>query len=240
MTVATTNTYELNIGSIAKLAYRKAGLLNAYQGVPAEMMNAAVDALTLIVNGSQAKGLFARVIEFFPVSLLTGVSSYTLPNTILDVIGDGMFFPVGQTYLSGTGGIPVAIMQRDEWTNLTDKSSQSRPTRYYPHRTGETVELRLWPPPSVSENGATVTFQTHRYRMDVRDTTKVADYERYWSQYLVFALAKELARENSMPTEKVLDLAREAKEALDECKSMAKQRGPEQFTFECRTGWSGR
>lgn len=240
MTVSATSAFVFNIGEICKMAYRNAGLLSAYQGVPEAMASAARDALQMVVNATQAKGLFARVVEFYSVTLVTGTFAYSLPSSVLDVVGDGMFVPVGQTYTTAIGAIPVSIMQRDEYNNLTDKLSQSRPTRYYPHRTADLIEVRVWPPPSTTENGATVTFQTHRFRADVRDANATVDYERYWTQYLVYALSCELARQNSMPMERILELKSSAKEALEECKAMAKQRGPEQFSYDCRTGWAGR
>jgi hypothetical protein len=240
VTISASTNFEFNVGEICKLAYRNAGLLSPYQGVSDPLAGAARDALQLVVNASQAKGLFARVVEFTNVTLASGTSRYTLATSILDVAGDGAFIPVGQSLTAASGEMPVASMQRDEWQGLSAKNVTSRPTRYYAHKTASAVELRLWPTPSSTEDGATVRFQTHRFRADVRDAAATVDYERYWTQYLVLALAAELSRQNSMPMERVLELKASAREALEECKAQSKQRGPEQLTVSCRTGWANR
>lgn len=244
LTVSTSTTFEFDIGQICLQAYRDAGLVSVYQGLNESQSSAARDVLQRIVNGSQAKGLFARVVEFVNVTLVAGTWAYTLSASVLDVIGDAMFIPVGQSVTappstSATSETAIQMVQRDRWNNISNKATTGRPTLYYPHRTASTVELRLWPVPSSTEAGATVRFQTHRFRADVRDANATVDYERYWTDYLILALASGLARQHSL-MDRYGMLKKEADEKLDECKAYSKQRGPQRIVLGHRSAWSSR
>lgn len=244
LTVSSTATFEFDIGAICLQAYRDAGLVSIHQGLTETQSSAARDLLQRIVNGSQAKGLFARVVEFYTVTLVTGTWAYTFPTNILDVLGDAMFIQAGMSVTappstSATNETVVQMVQRDRWNGISNKSATGRPTMYYPHRTASHVEARIWPVPSTTENAASIRFQTHRFRADVRTATATVDYERYWTDYLILALGSGLARQHSL-MDRYGMLKREAEEKLEECKAYSKQRGPQRVTLGHRTAWGNR
>lgn len=244
LTVSTSVSFEFDIGDICTQAYRDCGILSIYQSLNDNQASAARDILQRIVNGSQAKGLFARVVEFVNVAMVTGTWAYTLSASVLDVVGDAMFIAAGQSVTlppstSSSSETMVQMIQRDRWNGISNKSATGRPTMYYPHRTASLVECRVWPVPSSVESGATIRFQTHRFRADVRDANATVDYERYWTDYLILALGSGLARQNSL-MDKYAMLAREANDKLEECKAYSKQRGPQKITLGHRTAWGSR
>jgi len=237
MTISSDTSFEFDIASIFVMAYREAGVINPNQGITPAQSNAARDELSRIVMGSQAKGLFAKVVKFESVTLISGQSTYTMPGEVLDVVGTAMFVPlVG----SLAGESQVQIMQRDEYQTITNKDTTARPSRYFPSRVNEGISCILWPIPGAAEDGATVRFQTHRIRANVRDTTATIDYEQYWVDAMTTDLAYRLAKANAMPIAERETLRRDAKEKYDECRPMAMQRGPQQFVVAHRTSWSSR
>src|SRR6266566_2167675 len=96
MTVSSTSSFEFNIGQICLMAYRDAGVVSIYQNLTDAQGSAARDLLQRIVNSSQSKGLFARTMDFSNVTLVAGQFGYTMPNSVLDVVGTAMFIAPGQ------------------------------------------------------------------------------------------------------------------------------------------------
>lgn len=237
MTISSSTSFEFDITTICKMAYREAGLLNPNMNMSAAEAGAAIDELQRMVMGSQAKGLFAKVVKFELVPLQATVSTYTMPQSTLDVVGDGMFVPAAGT---NAGESRVALMQRAEYQAITNKETQARPNRYFPQRTGELVQVIFWPIPSTLEAGASVRLQTHRIRANVREGTATLDYEQYWVDYMATELAYRLAKAGGMPPDVRADLFRDAEKKYLEVKPMAMQRGSQQFTHSHPTGWGSR
>lgn len=244
MTISTSTSFEFNIGQICLMAFRDAGVVSIYGSLTPEQGSAARDLLQRIHNGLQAKGLFARTVDFANVTLITGQFGYTMPNSVLDVMGTAMFIAPGQPVTASpatesTTEIQVSEIQRDEWQSLSSKSASAQPTQYYAHRTGANVEVRYWPVPSSSESGGTIRHQVHRFRADVRDANATVDYERYWTEYLTLALAAGIAMQNSL-LDKYRLLKAASEEKLTACLSYSKERGSQRFSMGHTTGWGNR
>lgn len=240
MTVSTSSTLEFNLSQIALLAYQKAGIVGPQGlGITSAQATHALQHLELIVKTSEARGLFAKSIGFTYVTLVAATSTYTLAGTVLDVIEDGAFIPVGQPLTGASGETPVTYITREKWQGLSAQNATGRPTMYFPDRTGATIVVNVWPIPD-SGNAGTIRLQTHRLRADVTDGSKTLDFEAYWQEYFVAELGAQLALSHSMNLARVQYLKLEAKEKLDICRAYSNQRGPQQFVMAHRVGGSRR
>ncbi len=239
MTVSTSSTFTFSIGQIVTMAYRGAALLTAYQSPTLQQTGVALDEFERIVNSTQAKGLFARTVDFYNLQpLVENQFVYTVPLNILDVVGAGMYIDLTQTDISrASAETQVLPMSRETWQELSGKGAQGRPTMYYPHRVSDQVQIYIWPLPSAVEAGGAIRFQIHRYRADVRDPSATTDYERFWVDWLTSELSARLAKANGMSIQRIQLLMADAASKLRDCRGMSNQRVSQQFVPRHRAGY---
>lgn len=236
MTVSTTNTFEFDISGIALLAYRKAGLVSLYTALTDPQAKYAMDELDLVVRSTHTDGLFAKVMRFEQVTLVAGTSNYTLPTYVLDLDGDGAFVPVGQPTSGGAvGETPVRPISREKWQALSNQGASGRPVEYFTDRTGSAIVVYVWPIPDAG-NAGTIRFQAHRLRANAREGQATLEFEPYWQEYFVTALASRLAMSHSLGLGRVKMLRDEAEELLKRCNAQSQQRGAQQFSVAHRSG----
>jgi hypothetical protein len=234
LTVSSTNTFEFKISGLALLAYRKAGVISIYQSMTDQQASYAYDELDLLVRSTQTMGLFAKVMRLDLVTLQTGVRNYTLDADVLDVDGDGAFIPVGETLTAANGETPVKPISRERWQG-SSHGATGRPVEYFTDRTGSQVVLYLWPTPDAS-NAGTLRIQSHRLRANMRDGQATPDFEPYWQEYFVAALAQRIATSHSLALPRVSMLRQEAQDLLERCRGQSQQRGSQQFVLGHRSG----
>lgn len=235
MTIASTPTLDLDVNRIILLAYREAGLLNAYMGYTEEQRQAALYFLELVVEGLGAESRFARTVDERNVTLVDGTFEYDMPADCLDVLDSARFIDVSYTDVDKAVEIPVRQIDREAWGGITAKNATGRPTMYYADRSAVPVKVRLWPIPSSTEAGATIKFLIHRLRATVLGGTTAPDFEQYWNKYLVFELAHHLARSSNRSSAN--DLERIALQTLQRCRGSSNQSTNQTFIVRHRTGW---
>lgn len=237
MTIDTSRTFEFNIGQIITLAYRQAGILSLYQSPSDAQMSYGKDLLQMVSQSAHLQGFFAKVVAFYELDVLEGISSYTLPAYVLDVLDAGMFIDPTQDPEHANGETICRLISRAEWQELSSKDATGRPTLMYEHRTADSVELRLWPIPSASDAGGTLRLQVHRLRANMTDTTKTPEFERYWSEYLVYETAQHIAFGSALALGRVQALRDTAANQLRLCKGMANQRTNQRFVASQPVRW---
>lgn len=221
MTVSSSVGQQFTIDRIVRMAYRRAGLKNV-QGSPstAEASHAR-EELELIVDSLSNRGVYANAVTFEDVTCTAGVASYTLPATVVDVVGDGQVVAEGQDPDDADGGTRIRQIRREEWHHISGKSAQGRPTLFYTNRVNRLVSVTVWPKPDSAQ---VIRFQAHRRLADVQDGTATLDLEDFWLNYLVAALAAVLAESHSLPTPVVQDKRAAAEKLLLEARRQANQR----------------
>jgi hypothetical protein len=234
MTVNATATKEFTIEQIVTRAFHTAGLLHVSQSPNTAESGMARDFLDIIVDHAQAMGLSARAVDFYDLALTVGTHLYSLPNYVLELGGDCMYIPSGETDLTQAAGETlVAQIDRDTW-NRQAHNAEGRPTTAYAHRVGATVQLRLWP---IPDEAGTLRVQYHRLLGDNNAGENTPDLERYWVRYLVFQLAHDLGLASSLPGERCAYLQAQATEALQWCRAQSKQHVGIQMRMSHRTAW---
>lgn len=242
MTIQSTVGRELSVNDIVRRAYQLAGLMPAEQGTSgptwAQKASLGRDLLETILDELQVEGVFARSVNFTSVSLTAEVYEYTLPDTVFDCSGDGSYIPASASDLTRADGeTPVKQIDRETWQRMSSKAATGRPVMFWVDRSVFPVVVRMWPQP---DEAGTVRFQTFRLLADTTDGNATVDLERYWSQYLLWELAHQLASAASQPDGKCMRLAATAKDKLEKCKTYAAQSVPNQIYLDHRTSWSHR
>jgi hypothetical protein len=92
--------------------------------------------------------------------------------------------------------IPMARMNRDDYTNLPNKTFQSnRPLQFWLDRRVRTPVLNLWPVPNAQATVYQVVTWVQRYIMDVGTMTQEVEVPQRWYEALVAMLAAKMAME---------------------------------------------
>lgn len=92
--------------------------------------------------------------------------------------------------------IPLARMNRDDFTNLPNKSFQSnRPLQYWLDRQSLSPVMNLWPVPNAAATVQQIVVWAHRHIMDVGTMTQELEVPQRWYETIVAMLAAKLAME---------------------------------------------
>lgn len=208
MTVSSTPTTPLAINTIILLAYKRAGVLPVEATTSGANMSSKLShgktLLDLILDNLAVDGFNARQMSTYDLDIVAGTSSYTLPDTLLDVYEDAMFY----SDASPDNELVCKQIGIDTWQTLTVKTSESpRPQLYTVFRTGATPVVKLWPVPTEA---GTLRFKIVRLFGDSQTGTNTLDLQRYWQDAIVWLLAHYIAVDSSMPAERVAQLGGEA------------------------------
>jgi len=105
-----------------------------------------------------------------------------------------------QIYLGNTPTeIPLARMNRDDYTNLPNKSFQSnRPLQYWLDRQVQSPVMNLWPVPNAAASVQQIVVWAQRHIMDVGTMTQQIEVPQRWYEAIVSMLAAKMAMELEM------------------------------------------
>lgn len=122
-----------------------------------------------------------------------------------------------QVYLGNTPTeIPLARLNRDDYTNLPNKSFQSnRPLQFWFDRQVQRPVMHLWPVPNNAAEVLQIIIWRQRYIMDVGSMTQEIEVPQRWYDAIVAMLAAKLAMEYiEVDAQMIPLLDGKAKEAL--------------------------
>lgn len=92
--------------------------------------------------------------------------------------------------------IPLARMNRDDYTNLPNKFFQSnRPLQYWFDRQIPNPIMHLWPVPNIGATTMQLVLWVQRYIMDVGTMTQELEIPQRWYEAIVAGLAAKLSME---------------------------------------------
>jgi hypothetical protein len=102
-----------------------------------------------------------------------------------------------QIYLANTPTeIPLARLNRDDYTNLPNKAFQSnRPLQFWFDRQVQQPVMHLWPVPNEDAEVNQIVLWRQRYIMDVGTMTQEIEVPQRWYEAIVAMLAARLALE---------------------------------------------
>jgi len=91
--------------------------------------------------------------------------------------------------------IPLARMNRDDWTNLPNKTFQGRPLQYWFDRSRDYPTMNIWPVTDPGSMFGQFVIWKQRYIMDVGTLTDELDIPQRWYECVVWQLSWRLAME---------------------------------------------
>jgi hypothetical protein len=224
------------VQGIISLAWQKARMNNFAQEPTTLQQTKAREWLNVKLDSLQTVARIARSVTFLSTTTVAAQASYTLSSDIFDVINDGAYSDAGSST-----DTPMRFMGRDEYLHISNKTAAGRSTRYYPER-GSTIVVYPWPVPSIA--GDTIKLQQVRWLQEVLTSSNTMDLERYFSEYLIYALAYEIGTSNGIDNEYMRDVLMQAQGAdgrsglLGKVMGYSRQRGPVQLHMSHRTPWS--
>lgn len=89
--------------------------------------------------------------------------------------------------------IPVARLNRDEWSTMPNKVSQGRPLQYWFDRQVRIPIMHIWPIPTSAMEHHQLVLQVHRHPMDVGLLYNEIEVPQRWYPAIVAMLAARLA-----------------------------------------------
>ena len=239
MTVATTQTYAPTIDVIIKQAMVVTGLMNTAHSISHPRWAADAQScrqhLEDVLDALPARGSILREVRFTEQTLTADDYTYTLDQSIIDVLGNAMYIPASETDTAKASGEQlVTQMSMSEWNQQSDKSSTGTPQRFFAYRAGPVIELRLWP---IPDEAGTLRFQAHRRSADNQDGSKTPDLEPYWRTYLKLAVGALFAADNGLDA-KSDSLEMKAERALRFALNKGQSRIAPVIAVSHKTGWS--
>lgn len=92
--------------------------------------------------------------------------------------------------------IPLARLNRDDFTNLPNKAFQSNRTlQYWLDRQSLSPVMNMWPVPNAAATTSQIVVWAHRHIMDVGTMTQELEVPQRWYETIVAMLASKLAME---------------------------------------------
>lgn len=186
----TSTSRTVNFGSVDDAtAVSTVGILWSAAAVPVSLQR-SVDGVTwtIIQNEDQtaAAGEWtwfdlnsSVATQYFRVVAITGTLGFT------------------DVYLGNTPTeIPMARMNRDDYTNLPNKTFQSnRPLQFWLDRQAQSPVLNLWPVPNAAATVYQVVTWIQRHIMDVGAMSQELEVPQRWYEAIVAMLAAKMALE---------------------------------------------
>jgi hypothetical protein len=227
VTVNATATYEFTIAKIVRNAHIIASLMNPSEPTAGPQWDAQLvfgaQCLEAIMKDIEAEGKLVRARKFLNVTMVASQIEYTLGSDIMDVFEDGAFITEGDDVDAPNGTTPVKQIDMEMWQRISSQGATGRPVFYFCYRAADPLTIRVWPAPAVGEEG-TIRLQVYRFLGQNSDTTKTPDLERYWANFLIHAVAAQLAEAANQPSDKVMRLEAKAAQYLQKAKSYSHQR----------------
>ena len=127
--------------------------------------------------------------------------------------------------------IPIARLNRDDWTALPNKSFLGRPLQFWFDRQRDQPVMRLWPVPNAAAETQQIVLWRHRYIQDVGTMTQELDVPQRWFDAIVALLASKLAEETPEVDAGLMPiLEAKAEKALAQAESEERDNSPIYWT----------
>lgn len=91
--------------------------------------------------------------------------------------------------------VPAALINRDDYFNLPDKSFLGRPTQYWLDKQRDQLEINLWPSPGAEFTFAQLVVQAQYYLQDVGTMSQTLDIPQRWYDFIVWSLSADVILE---------------------------------------------
>jgi hypothetical protein len=186
----TSTSRTVNFGSAsAATAVSTVGILWSAAAVPVSLQR-SIDNVTWTIIQNEDQTAAAGQWTWFDLNSSVA-TQYFRVVAITGTLG------FSQIYLGNTPTeIPMARMNRDDYTNLPNKTFQSnRPLQFWLDRQAQSPVLNLWPVPNAQATVYQVVTWIQRHIMDVGTMAQEVEVPQRWYEAIVSMLAAKMAME---------------------------------------------
>lgn len=182
----------------------------------ADELIAARRGVDYLLTTMQNRHILLHKIETTVVSAAASVTSFTLDNTVSDVLR--------ATVRTGNTDIDLIRHGYDRWAEIPTKSQVGRPTAFWFDRKRATGIFSMWPLPSVE---TTLVLTVHKTAEDTIRAFDNVDIPRRFLPALLYGLAYwiGLRRASRVPNERLQLLKLEYEQNLREALQEDRERG---------------
>jgi len=229
MAISTSYAWNPSRDEIIRSALRLVGEIPFGDEPTADQALGASDMLGGILKALRNSGVVLNTIERTTQTTTSGTASYTPAADTVDVN-----FPAYITPSSGSTTTQLVQMSRDEYMEISDKTTTGVPLRMYVEK-GSTLTLTLWPVPDSTTTS--FTYARERLLRDADSGTVTMDLPSRWVQYLEFELAHKLALHYNRSMERVGYLKKLALNERAEAQGADNEGGEVSFVPSWGGGW---
>jgi hypothetical protein len=222
MTVSTTLSIEYSRDQIIKTAYQLAGLIQAGEEPDAKQISMATDFLNTELDALQISGYTLRATTRTTLDMISGTAEYALDASVLDILTSPDGF-VGSILKTDGTEVPVRAMSMFEWMSISDKTATGVPCQCYIERKSP-VNLVFWPVPDDSTYD--LRYIKVSFLASAGDGSNTQDISKTWTQYLQYAIARDLSISGPLPMERINLFTALAEAKKKECIDSDTQHGP--------------
>lgn len=184
--------FESSRDEIIQDALSKVGAIGPNDSPSGSQLLHAARALNRIVKGLDPEGNFLwRVVER-TATTTSGTATFS-PSTDVMAVDEPMNYMRSGT----TSRSPIRSMSRDDFMNLTDRTSSGVPSMFYVSKALSGLTVTLWPVPDAT--GDTVTYSAVLRSQDFDTGANTPDFDPAWTQCLVLGLAADIAFDYGQP-----------------------------------------
>jgi hypothetical protein len=234
VTTNTVSNRKFDVSQVIRMALRASSVLSSYQEPDEAMIGEARDLLDALLDNLAVEGVTSKTVEFQTVAIVADTSSYQLSESTLEVLEPVWFAAAGQGE-PPTTQTELQLVGSQKWRELeTDRTGS--PMYLFADRGADGILARLWP---IPDDSGTLRLRVQRMLMDSGPGTHTVELERYWVQYLIQALAAEIAQTKGLADVAQLCLVR-AETMKTKCLNQDSPHVDGQITWSHRTAWSAR
>jgi len=155
MATSGTFSFNLDLADSMEEAFERAGLelRSGYD------YKTARRSLNLMMLEWQNRGLNLWSVDFATQALTAGTNQYTLDGKVLDIIEAFVRTNAGE--VNQQFDQSMTRISVSQYSNLSNKLTQSKPLQYYVERNADAITINVWPTPDDQE-----TYQFGYYYME--------------------------------------------------------------------------
>lgn len=192
MTVSAVTSWELTRDDIIKSALRKCGVLAKGQTPATEDYNDCAVALNALIQTLSTEGMPLWKRTTVNTTIVAATQSYTVSNV----------WKIAQIILADiSGGTQIELTQKSLYDlNRLPDTSTGEPVHYSYTPGLENGTVKVWPiPTATTAANKTLQIVYQKEFFSFNASTDTPDFPVYWTEALIYGLAKSIAPEYGVP-----------------------------------------
>lgn len=211
--------FSMTAGDVIKKALQKLAVLEEGQAASTNQNTDGLVDLNMMIKGLSRHGLQLWTVESVDIDpLVEGQAQYTLgkDGSPSEDTPRPIMILEASVVDSDNNEITLIPLSRNEYDNLTPKTTKGKPVQYYYDPQILNVEINIWPTPDAnSASNDKISMYVQQYIQDV-DATDDMYFPAEWFEAVVYQLAVRLAPDYGIPLQERRLLERKADQYLAE------------------------